>query len=63
LSNNKLENITSRILKANLSWNRKKSNSSNAKDIRLCLPRISFFFAPKARHQAFKFECCQIILG
>jgi len=52
----------SRILKANLSWTRKKPNSSDAEYFSSVII-ISFFFAPKARFQVLKFEFCQIMLG
>jgi len=51
---NDRQNINGRFLKANLSWTRIKSNSSDAKFFRLYF--ISFFFALKARPQVLKFD-------
>jgi len=46
------------ILKANLSWTRKKSNSNDGK--KFSFGFISFLFALKARFQVLKFEFCRI---
>jgi len=50
-----------RILKANLSWIWKKSNSSDVKIFRLCI-YLAFFFALKSQLQVLKFEFWYIIL-
>jgi len=50
-----------RILKANSSWTRKNSSSSDAN--KFSSLRISFYFARKAKLQALKFEFCRIKLG
>jgi len=50
-------NTFGRILKANLSQTRKKSNSSDAKKLFVF---ISFCFALKAGFRVLKFEFCQI---
>jgi len=49
------------ILKANLSWTRKTSNSRDAKKFSVCV-YIFLFFALQARLQILKFEFCQILL-
>jgi len=51
--------IYGRILKANLSWTRKKSNSSCAKIFLF----VSFFFCTKSRTSVLKFEFFEVKLG
>jgi len=49
------------ILKANLSWTRKKSNSSEAKNFFVCI--IISFCTKASWLQILKFEFCQIKVG
>jgi len=53
-----VENFNGRILKANLSCTRKKSNSSDAKIFLSFF--VSFVFELKDEHEVRKFEFCQV---
>jgi len=59
-SGNRTLDLYGRILKANLSCTRKKSNSSDTKKFLSAF--LSFFSALKAELQVLKFEFCQVNL-